>query len=128
MTHRYLTCFYSIMMAHTDGICYLFMFVNHMVNADLLSFVFPAVVLGYALMENPRPSKSFWKALLLYAELVIFIKFVMRFSVWELIRDDLKNYHDEYKIGVNFSFSISSARFLRNIIIDTLTILSILAH
>ena len=79
-------CLFSLMIAHTDALCYFLMIINHMVNADLLSFVFPAAILGYAMLENPRPSKTFWKLILLYAELVIFIKFALRFSVWELIR------------------------------------------
>ena len=107
MLHRYLVLFSSIVIAHTDAVCYLFMLVNHMVNADLLSFVFPAAILGYALIENPRPPQTFWKFILIYAEVVIFIKFALRFQIWELLRDDLVDFHDSYKIGIKFYFKVS---------------------
>ena len=75
--------------AHTDGMCYLFMFVNHMVNANLISLVFPVAILGYALFEYPRPGNLFWKLMLIYAEAVIFLKFVFRFAIWGLAKDSL---------------------------------------
>lgn len=67
MFRNYIYCLVTILAAHTDFICYLMMVVNHMVNANLISFVYPALILGYALFENPRPSALFWKIVLLYA-------------------------------------------------------------
>lgn len=50
MCNRFLILLGSILIANTDAVCYLFMFINHMVNADLLSLVFPVAILGYALI------------------------------------------------------------------------------
>lgn len=82
MFNKYLLLVSAILTAHTDAVCYLFMIVNHMVNADLMSLVFPVSILAYALIEYPRPPKTFWKFILIYAELVIFIKFALRFQIW----------------------------------------------
>ncbi len=83
------------------------MIVNHMVNGNLISLMFPVLILGYALMENPRPSQRFWKFILFYAEVAIFVKYVLRFAVWGLMQDSLSSYQDNYKLGIDFSFGNS---------------------
>lgn len=107
MCRSYIYCLFTILVAHTDFFCYLMMLVNHMVNGNLISFFYPVLILGYALFENPRPSALFWKIVLLYAEFVIFLKFVLRFAVWGLMADQLESYHDSYKLGIEFSFASS---------------------
>ena len=89
MFRRYIYALMTILIAHTDTICYFLMILNHMVNANMLSLVFPLVLMGYALMEDPRPPSRFWKVILVYAEIVIFIKFILRFAIWGLVKDKL---------------------------------------
>ena len=41
----------SSIIAHTDAVAYLMMFINQMINGNLLSLVLPVSILGFALME-----------------------------------------------------------------------------
>ncbi len=80
MTTRYLLRIGASIIAHTDAVAYLMMLINHIINGNLLSFVFPLSILGFALMEKPRPSNTYWKLVLLYAEAVILFKFILNIS------------------------------------------------
>ena len=50
MFNRYIFALMTILIAHTDTICYFMMILNHMINGNMLSLVFPLVLMGYALM------------------------------------------------------------------------------
>ena len=47
-----------------------------MKNAGLISLVYPFVVFGYGLMEEINPRKKIWYAILIYTEILIFVKFI----------------------------------------------------
>ena len=89
MFRRYIYALVTIIIAHTDKVCYFLMILNHMINPNMLSLVFPLVIMGYALMEDPRPPSRFWKIILIYSEIIIFIKFILRFAIWGLVKDKL---------------------------------------
>lgn len=80
MTNRYLMRIGSSIIAHTDAVAYLMMFINQMINGNLLSLILPVSILGFALMEKPRPTNTYWKFVLIYTELVIVFKFILNIS------------------------------------------------
>lgn len=81
MTNRYLLRIGSSVIAHTDAVAYLMMLINQMINGNLLSLILPVSILGFALMEKPRPSNLYWKFVLIYTELVIVFKFVLNILI-----------------------------------------------
>ena len=50
--------FYAFI-SNSQAIAYLMMLVNHAYYGSLESLVFPLTVLGYALLDNPRPVSKF---------------------------------------------------------------------
>ena len=55
---------------------YIFMITSQIVNAGLVSILYPFAVFGYALMEELRPGKLFWDLMLKYTLFILFAKFV----------------------------------------------------
>ena len=56
------------------------------------------------MLEYPRPKVSFFRIMLLYAEFVFFIKFVLQLQIWNVFdwsKNFLEHYKDEFKIGFN---------------------------
>ena len=62
--------------------CFLAMIVNQIAYANLISLVYPVAVFAYGLFESPRPTKQFWRAILLYANVVLVTKFLFQLSIF----------------------------------------------
>lgn len=65
-----------------DKICYLLMIINHIVNDNILSLVFPISLFLYALLENPIPLKGYWKFIVFYTVLIIMVKFLYQLPIF----------------------------------------------
>ena len=65
-----------------DKICYLLMIINHIINDNILSLVFPLSLFLYALLENPIPLKGYWKFIIFYTVLIIIVKFLYQFPIF----------------------------------------------
>lgn len=59
--------------AHTALICYLVVFVNMTVSANLLSLPLPLMVLLWGTLSSDGPTKSFWVTMLAYTQVRDFI-------------------------------------------------------
>ena len=57
-----------------EFICYFVMILNFVLNPNLLSVFLPLSMLFYALLENPKPSTKYWKIVIAYMTVVIFLK------------------------------------------------------
>jgi hypothetical protein len=114
----------------SDIIAYISFFINHIVYGSLISMVYPISVLGYALLENPRPTAKYWRVMLIYAECVILAKMLMVCNLWETIfgADFLKDYKDIANIGINRPENTYSQTILHYTICDIICILTILLH
>eukprot|EP01094_Clydonella_sp_ATCC50884_P029310 TRINITY_DN9135_c0_g1_i2.p1 TRINITY_DN9135_c0_g1~~TRINITY_DN9135_c0_g1_i2.p1 ORF type:complete len:999 (+),score=344.71 TRINITY_DN9135_c0_g1_i2:353-2998(+) len=55
---------------------------NHIVNANILSMVYPIAAFCYALMERPRPTKQFWRLMLVYTNTLIVAKFIFQLQIF----------------------------------------------
>lgn len=47
------------------------------VNAGLVSMIYPFAVFGYALLEETRPGKRFWRFMLTYSATVLLLKYLV---------------------------------------------------
>lgn len=72
------------------------MIVAHMLNAGLISIVYPFAVFGYALMEETRPGKNFWIYMLKYTVFILFVKFLVQLDVWDYI--GVSSYYEEISV------------------------------
>lgn len=80
---------------------YLSMLLAVTVTPTILSVVYPLVLFLYLLVEQPRPPKSAWIALLFYVEAVIAFKFVARKFVTPDVRFFVNDYSGKGEILKN---------------------------
>nr|XP_016938894.1 piezo-type mechanosensitive ion channel component isoform X16 [Drosophila suzukii] len=75
------------LLANTDLICYIVVFVNQVVNASLISLPLPIMVFLWGTLSLPRPTKTFWVTLIAYTQAIVLIKCIFQFKlIWS-------NYH-----------------------------------
>lgn len=58
-------------------IAYIFMIFSQVYNAGLVSIILPFAVFGYALLEEGRPGKQFWRFIKIYVIIILFLKFIV---------------------------------------------------
>ncbi|KRJ97828.1 piezo-type mechanosensitive ion channel component isoform X11 [Drosophila yakuba] len=75
------------LLANTDLICYIVVFINQVVNASLISLPLPIMVFLWGTLSLPRPTKTFWVTLIAYTQAIVLIKCIFQFKlIWS-------NYH-----------------------------------
>ncbi|XP_016961874.1 piezo-type mechanosensitive ion channel component isoform X5 [Drosophila biarmipes] len=75
------------LLANTDLICYIVVFVNQVVNASVISLPLPIMVFLWGTLSLPRPTKTFWVTLIAYTQAIVLIKCIFQFKlIWS-------NYH-----------------------------------
>jgi piezo-type mechanosensitive ion channel component 1/2 len=77
-----LVIFVYLLMSHMNKICFFFFIINHIVNTNLISMVYPFSLFFYALLENPIPQKGYWRFMILYTIIVILAKFIYQLPVF----------------------------------------------
>lgn len=102
---------------------YLSMLLAVTVTPTIMSVVYPLVLFLYLLVEQPRPPKSAWIALLLYVEAVIAFKFVARKFVTPDVRFFVNDYSGKGEIFKN-GLHIQAG----GIFFDVLVLASLLWH
>lgn len=65
-----------------EFICYFVMVLNFALNPSLISVFLPLSMLFYALLENPKPSVKYWKTVIAYMTIVVFLKLCAQLPVW----------------------------------------------
>jgi len=123
----------SIFINYFTWICYFFMILDHMVSGSLISLVYPISIFCFALLEYPRPKKSYWILCIVYTMIIMFIKFIIQLKIILLFisEDTYQNlvinlYY--YRIGFKYFQSTFSRSFLNYIMFDGLVIFSILIN
>jgi hypothetical protein len=116
--------------SNSDALAYFFFFLNHFMYGSVESIVFPLSVLGYAILENPRPSPKYWRIMLFYSQLVFFIKFSLQLPFWDLLFDKpcFNDFQDPYKLGFNCASNTYSKDLFNYILYDVLVMLTIILH
>lgn len=72
---EYVFTFMKIIASNVHGIAYFLMILSMINNAGLLSLMYPLALFGYALLEETRPGKGFWRFMIFYTIFVLLIKF-----------------------------------------------------
>ncbi|XP_030238418.1 piezo-type mechanosensitive ion channel component isoform X14 [Drosophila navojoa] len=76
------------LLANTDLICYIVVFINQVVNASIISLPLPIMVFLWGTLSLPRPTKTFWVTLIAYTQAIVLVKCIFQFKlIWA-------NYHD----------------------------------
>ena len=113
--------------------CYILMIINHMHSASLISVFYPLTIFCYAIIEHPRPSKTYWKICLVYTFAILFLKLLFTLKIFTIFIDEdtfiefLDNLHI-YKIGFKYCKSTFGRDFLSYIICDILVIISLMIN
>ena len=110
--------------------CYFVMILSHIIQASFLTSLYPLSIFCYALLEYPRPSKMYWKIVLLYTVFLLTMKFIIHIEVLRNI-ESFKNVIQtiyNYKIGVKIYDSSFSTEFFRDLLFDALVIIFLLIN
>jgi hypothetical protein len=78
LTMSTLTLLLRWITTHSQGVCFVFFFVNLLASPNFLSLVVPLSILYYAIIENPRATRPYWNLVLRYQQLLICVKFVFQ--------------------------------------------------
>lgn len=73
------------LLSQAAAISYLFMILSMILNAGLVSIIYPFAVFGYALMEEGRPGKAFWNFMSTYTIFILLAKLVVQLDLWYII-------------------------------------------
>ncbi|XP_032289056.2 piezo-type mechanosensitive ion channel component [Drosophila virilis] len=71
-----ISLWYAII-ANTEVVSYLAVFVNQAANSSIISLPMPFLVLYWGALTLPRPTKNFWVTLITYTLAMIFLKCIM---------------------------------------------------
>ena len=110
--------------------CYILMIINHMYSSSLISSFYPLSIFCYALLEYPRPVRTYWKICLYYTFIILFIKLL--FTLTFFMDDDpfkgLLETLNDYKIGFKYCSSTLDKEFFKYIIFDISVIVSLMIY
>jgi hypothetical protein len=88
----------NALLSQAAHLCYLCMILSMILNAGLISILYPFAVFGYALMEEGRPKKSFWTAMSYYTILILTLKLVVQLDIWYMLGIDSVYYSIDVRV------------------------------
>jgi len=81
---RIIETFFYIWVSQTQNLIYVSMILSMYKNAGLISAFYPIMTFGFALVEEVRPKKEFWRVVRLYTTFVLIIKMVFNLSYFSV--------------------------------------------
>lgn len=116
--------------SNTEALVYISFFLNHWNYASMESIIFPLSVIGYAILEYPRPPPEYFKYMLIYTEVIFFLKFSLQLDISKeiIIKQYLSDYKDPYKIGFNLAENTYSKTLFYYILYDVIVMIALLLH
>jgi hypothetical protein len=75
----------NALLSQAAAISYFFMILSMILNAGLVSIIYPFAVFGYALMEEGRPGKWFWNMMTSYTIVILTLKLIVQLDLWYAI-------------------------------------------
>ena len=124
----------SLFINHFTWICYFFMILDHMISSSAITLIYPISIFCYALLEYPRPKKSYWMLCIIYTMIIMFIKFIIQLKIIHIFLEDERAYENvilqlhNYRIGFKYFDSTFNKDFIKYIFFDGLVIFSILIN
>ena len=119
-------------------LCYIMMIIDHMSSPSLLSLFYPLSIFLYAILEYPRPTKTYWSLCLLYTVVLISLKFIIQLQLFVKIFENKSKKENpyiafieklqHYKLGPIFFNSTFSLAFFEYIVYDSLVIIFLLLN
>ena len=113
-----------------NWICFFFMILDHIVSASVVTLVYPLSIFCYALLEYPRPTKTYWILVLYYTFIILCAKFFIQLKIRIFILEDKiyndlidKLYHN--RIGFKYFESSFSGEFMKYVFFDALIIICV---
>ena len=118
----------SFLSNNFDYLIYIIMIIDNMINCSILSLFYPLSIFCYALLENPRPKKSYWQVCLYYTIFILIIKFIFQLKLFIIIMEKEQyskfiNLLYDYKIGIKYFDEGFGIEFFNYIILDSLLLL-----
>jgi hypothetical protein len=74
------------------------MILSMILNAGLVSILYPFAVFGYALMEEGRPKNTFWTAMSYYTILILTLKLIVQLDIWYMVGVDQLYYSIDVRL------------------------------
>ena len=74
--------FFYIIISNSQNLIYFSMILSMYCNAGLISIPYPILVFGYAMLEETRPRKEFWKYIRQYTQFLLIVKFLANLSIF----------------------------------------------
>ena len=68
---------FKMLLSSTQILCYILMILAHVFNDSLLSVIYPTSIFGYAILASCRPSRMYWKIMLIYSLMLILLKYIL---------------------------------------------------
>ncbi|CAB3230721.1 unnamed protein product [Arctia plantaginis] len=78
---HFISALWYTILAHTDIVCYVMVFINQIQSATILSIPLPLMVFMWGTLSVPRPTKTFWVTLIAYTEVIVLIKSMFQFEI-----------------------------------------------
>ena len=120
-------------------ICYFVMIFNHILNASIISLFYPISIFCYALLENPRPPRKYWKTCLIYTFFFLIIKcfFQKEFigAFLDIKNEDSETYYkslqiffDNYPIGIKLFDENNTIDYFKYLLADFMVIIILIIN
>ncbi len=132
LAFAYVNLMYRIVASYTEWICYIFMLVATYSNGGLLYMVYPAIIFGYALLEEYKPGARFWYIIIFYTQFIIFLQFTVQLNLWQFEGQAQTESFYQWTLKINlglvyiedFTFGKCFAKFTPEILV----LISVLVH
>lgn len=89
-----------VFVSNTSLICQLIIILNQVLTASLLSLPLPLLTFLWGTLSVPRPTKRFWKTVITYTEIVIVIKYIFQFPIWDFEMSNLNPFYYPNLLGI----------------------------
>jgi hypothetical protein len=111
----------GILVSNSSILCYLFMIFAHIVGGSLITLIYPVSIFCYAIFEEIRPTKAYWKFILMYTMVILIIKSIFKlFYISDHIPARLNMFLMNFRIGiekVTEDSEISSSYYIFEVLI-----------
>ena len=78
---RQIASIVKAVISNTATIAYCCMLLSMYTNAGIIAIIYPIMVFGYALLEETRPGKRFWRFMLVYTLFILLAKYIVNINI-----------------------------------------------